>query len=129
MVPDLLVASWVGAWAMALTFAVASFLDTDLTPGEVGVILARMFAAALFVAGVFMAMLAMVLLRDERAEREHYVAPGIAGLIAAGTASILVFTTAGPQVAVTVPALILLFAMKPVRKLFAPLVRPLMRRG
>jgi hypothetical protein len=112
-VPDLLVAIAVMGWAMAALFALASFSDDDVTAGEAGPLLARMFAAALATFATFVFVLALALLRDERNDWTHYGVPAVIGIVAGILIAFLLLETAGGWI--FAPLLLLVFALRPVR--------------
>jgi hypothetical protein len=116
-VPDLLVAIAVMGWAMAALFAVASFSDDNVTAGEAGPILARLFAAALGTFATFVFVLALALLRDERGDWTHYGVPTVVGVVAGTLVAFLLLETAGAWI--FAPLLLLLFALRPLRSAVA----------
>ncbi len=113
-VPDLFFALAMAGWAMAIFFFAASFLDNDVTVGEAGKILARMFAGALAVASAFTFLLGIVLLRDERNQAEHFRFPMAIGLVIGILVSLLFLTLHFELV--FLPFLLLVFAFRPIRQ-------------
>lgn len=99
---------------MAMVFFAASFFDGDVTAGDAGRILARMFAAALLVAGLFMFLLALVLLRDDRDRAGHIVFPVAVG-IAMGLLASLLFLELYFEL-LFLPFLLLIVVFRPVRR-------------
>jgi hypothetical protein len=118
-VPDFLFSLAAAAWTMAVVFVIASFADDDVTAGEPGTILARMFAAALALSGVFGFLLGLILLRDERRQRDHYITPMILGVIMGGLVAALFLIPANTFV--LAPFLLLVFVYRPLRKRIARL--------
>src|SRR5437016_5774119 len=68
IVPDFILMLATVAWTMAVVFLAASFMSDDVTSGEAGRVLARLFAGALFASGFFMLLFALALLRDDRGD-------------------------------------------------------------
>jgi len=122
-VPDLLLALAVSCWTMGAVFFVASFFNANVTAGEAGRVLARFFAAALIVTGVFLALLGWGLLRDERARADHYVVPMLVGLIIGGIESAMFLWPAGNFL--VAPFLLLIFVFRPVRRHISRMLNPL----
>lgn len=113
-IPDLLFAFAAIGWAMAAVFVLSSYLDSNVTVGEAGKVLARMFAAMLAVTGLFAFLLALVLLRDERRRLDHYVVPIVVGcLIGALEASLFLWPA---DKLLFLPFLLLVFVLRPVRR-------------
>lgn len=99
---------------MAAVFVLSSYLDSNVTVGEAGKVLARMFAAMLAVTGLFAFLLALVLLRDERRRLDHYVVPIVVGcLIGALEASLFLWPA---DKLLFLPFLLLVFVLRPVRR-------------
>jgi hypothetical protein len=120
-VPDLAFALAAAAWTMAVIFFVGSFFDDDITSGEAGEILARFFAGSLAVAGAMFFLLGVALLRDERGQADHYVVPMAIGVIAGGIEALLFLAPAGSYL--WLPFLLLVFALRPLRRAIARIVR------
>jgi hypothetical protein len=113
-VPDLLFALAAAAWMMALIFLIASFLSADVTAGEAGRLLARLFAGALFMAGLFVALLGVGLLREERGDFDHYLVPIVVGIVIGALEATLFLIPAG--ILLWVPFLLLTFVLRPIRR-------------
>lgn len=122
ILPDVLFAMGAMAWAMALIFAFASFLSDNVTAGDAGRMLARVFAAALFVSGLFVILLGVALLRDDRANIEHYVVPMSIGTAAGALEAYLFLLPAGEWL--WAPPILLVLALRPVRSGFGRIVHP-----
>lgn len=120
-VPDLLFALAMMGWTMAAIFTVASFMDSDVTAGEAGKILARMFAAALAACSLFGFLLGMVLLREERNRADHYVTPFILGAIMGVIEAALFLWPA--DTLLFAPFVLLIFVFRPVRRLVSRALR------
>jgi hypothetical protein len=101
-------------WTMAVVFVVASFLNDNITVGEAGRVLARLFAGALAVASLFTFLMGLVLLRDDRNQADHFRAPmGIGVLI--GVLASLLFLELQFQL-LFLPFLLLILVVRPVRR-------------
>jgi hypothetical protein len=100
---------------MAALFALASFSDDDVTAGDAGPLLARMFAAALAAFAAFIFVLALALLRDERGDWSHYGVPTVVGVVAGTLSAFLLLETAGAWI--FAPLVLLVFALRPIRAL------------
>lgn len=121
-VPDILFAVAATTWAMAAVFTVASVVDRDITSGAAGVALARMFAGALAVCGLFAFLLGLVLLRGDRGEADHYMTPMLLGLVMGGAEAALFLWHAG--VLLLTPFILIVFVFRPVRRMVARTVSP-----
>jgi hypothetical protein len=117
-VPDVLFALAAAGWAMAVLFFLASYINEDVTVGEAGRVLARMFAGALAIASAFTFMLGLVLLRDERGQADHYVIPMIIGTLVGALASLLFLTLHFELL--FLPFLLVIFVLRPVRRRVFP---------
>ena len=117
-VPDVLFALASAGWAMAVLFFLASYINEDVTVGEAGRVLARMFAGALAIASAFTFMLGLVLLRDERGEMDHYVIPMVIGTLIGALASLLFLTLHFELL--FLPFLLVIFVLRPVRRRVFP---------
>jgi hypothetical protein len=116
-VPDIVFTLAVAAWAMALAIAVASLFGDSFTVGSAGRILARFFAAALGLSGLLLFLLGVVLLRDDRNERDHYRVPVLLGAgIGLAEAVIMLWPN---EALLPLPLLFLVFALRPVRRRLA----------
>jgi hypothetical protein len=113
-VPDFLIACAGAALAMAAALAFATVVPGDVIHGDTGRALARVFAGALAVAAVMLALMALLLLRDERGNGEHYWTP----LLIGASAGVLEawFFLAGWASLLWLPPLLLLFAFRPLRR-------------
>jgi hypothetical protein len=116
-VPDLLIAVAAAAWLMGFTLALATAFGDQFTAGEVGRALARVFAATLGVVGLMMFLMALVLLRDEREQADHYRIPLVVGS-AVGVAEGLLFIFTVESV-IFVPLFFLIFSLRPLRRMVA----------
>jgi hypothetical protein len=103
---------------MAVLFFLASYINEDVTVGEAGRVLARMFAGALAIASAFTFMLGLVLLRDERGEMDHYVIPMVIGTLIGALASLLFLTLHFELL--FLPFLLVIFVLRPVRRRVFP---------
>lgn len=121
-VPDVLFAFAVTGWTMAVAFTAASFFDPTVTSGAAGAILARLFSAALAVCSLFAFLLGLVLLRDERTQPDHYVAPAVLGVAIGGAEAVLFLWPADRLL--FVPLIFIVFAFRPIRRLAGRLLRP-----
>jgi hypothetical protein len=113
-IPDLLFALAVTGWTMAVVFAVISFADKDATAGDAGSFLARLFAGALAISSLFVFLLGIGLLRDDRWRADHYVVPVLLGLLIGILEATLFLVPAGEFL--WAPFLLLIFALRPVRR-------------
>jgi CHASE2 domain-containing sensor protein len=113
-IPDLLFALAASGWTMAAVFVAASFVNNDVTAGDAGRILARMFAAALAVAAAFTCLLAVLLLRDDRNRADHIIFPMVVG-VAIGLLFALLFLGLHFY-ALFAPFLLLVLVFRPVRR-------------
>lgn len=120
-VPDLLFALAMMGWVMAAIFVIASFVNAEVTAGEAGKVLARLFAAALAACSLFGFLLGLVLLRDERGRADHYVMPFILGAIMGGLEAALFLWPA--DTLLFAPFVLLIFVFRPVRRFVARSLR------
>ena len=102
------------AWAMAAVLAIVTLFTAEVGGGDAGRNLARIFAAALAVAGLALFGLGVSILGDDRNRTDHYVTPMIIGA-AAGVLEISLFFWQ-PTVLLALPPLLLVFALRPVRR-------------
>lgn len=116
-VPDIMFAIAAALLTMAVVFLFASFANKDVTAGDAGRYLARIFAAALAVSGLFTAALGVALLRDDRQVADHYTIPISLGVIAGAAESYLFLLPAGNWL--WAPLLLLVFAFRPLRRFVA----------
>ena len=121
-VPDVLFALAVTGWTMAAAFTAASFFDSAVTSGTAGAILARLFSAALAVCALFIFLLGLVLLRDERTRLDHYVTPIFLGILIGGAEAVLFLWPADRLL--FVPLVFIVFALRPIRRLAGRVRRP-----
>lgn len=116
-VPDFLVACAGATLAMAAVMAALSTVPGSVISDDTGRALARVFALMLAVAaGLFMAM-ALLLLRGERRRGDHYWTPLLVGAIA-GVLEAWFFLAEWPAL-LWVPPLLLVFSLRPVRRIGA----------
>ena len=123
-VPDLLLGMVAAAWAMAAVFLVASFFDSDAVPDDASRALARVFAGALAVTGGLLFAIAMILLRPERSNGDHYRAPLVVGAVVGMVESAFFLKTVDSLL--FVPPFFLLLGLRPVRRALSSL---LLRKG
>lgn len=116
-IPDLLIAFSAVAWTMAVVLVAASLGGNEITTGDAGRFLARIFAGALGLSGLLLLLLALSLLRDERGYGDHYRVPIGVGIAVGLMESALFLQPAGPWV--FAPLVLLLFALRPLRRLLA----------
>jgi hypothetical protein len=106
---------------MAVVFFAASFFGENLTAGEAGRSLARLFALALGIAGTFVFLLGFALLGEDQSRSDHYGTPILIGVIAGGIESIAFLI---PEERLFIPPFFLLFlALRPVRRGISKLFR------
>jgi hypothetical protein len=120
-VPDFLFSLAAAAWTMAVIFVVASFVNDTVTAGEPGTLLARMFAGALTLSGIFGFLLGLILLRDELRQRDHYITPMILGVIMGAIVATLFLIPSNTFV--MAPFLLLVFVFRPLRRAISTLFR------
>jgi len=120
--PDFLFALATAAWTMAVTFFVASFIDDNVTAGDAGRALARLFAVALLLAGLFVFALGFGLLRGERGRADHYVVPLLLGVVIGGAEATLFLWPASNFL--FAPFVLLVFVFRPVRRHLSRMVHP-----
>lgn len=121
-VPDVLFAFGAVAWTMAFIFFVASFFDDNVTAGDAGRVLARIFAGALFLAGLFVVLLGVALLREDRGRVDQYVFPICLGMAIGALEAYLFLLPAGEWL--WAPLLLMVFALRPVRRILGRWLRP-----
>ena len=122
-VPDVLFALGMALLTMAVVFFLASFFDDSLSAGDVGTTLARAFAGALAVSALFSFLLALLLLRSDRDKLDRYRTPLLLGVVIGGLESWL-FLQAQPPLFLLAPILLLVFALRPIRRALAGAFRP-----
>jgi Na+-driven multidrug efflux pump len=121
-VPDFLFALAMCAWVMAAIFVVATFTYDDLSAGDAGTDLARLFAASLALAGGCGFLIGVMLLRGERRRADHYVTPVIIGAVMGTLEAILFLWPA--EAFLFAPFALLVFVFRPVRRHLSRMVRP-----
>lgn len=119
-VPDLLITFSAIGWSMAAVIAAASFADESITSGEAGQMLARAFAGALGVSALFIFLLAVAALGEDRGRAEHYTLPVPLGVLIGIPEALLFLAPAGRLL--PLPFVLLLLLVRPVRRLLGGLV-------
>lgn len=114
-VPELLITFAAIGWVMAIVIAGASFADDSITSGEAGQMLARVFAGALGIAALFVFLLAVAILGEERGRQEHYMLPVTLGVLIGVPEALLFLAPAGRYL--PIPFVLLLLLLRPVRRL------------
>lgn len=114
-VPDLLFAFAAAALTMAVVFFIASFAHEDLSNGDAGTDIARIFAATLTLSAIFLFLLGMMLMRSDRNQLDHYVTPILLG-IAVGALESWLFLNPPSPVILLAPLLLFVFVLRPVRR-------------
>ena len=107
---------------MAAIFLVASFSNENLTSSEAGRVLARVFAVLLALSGLFVGLVALLLLREERRRPDHYITPGIVGMLIGSLEGFLFLWPTNQFL--WAPFALLVFALRPVRRLIADMLQP-----
>lgn len=120
-VPDLLFAIAMGLFVMSGVFFIASFTDDNLSNGDAGTQLARIFSGTLFLSSIFIFLLGILLLRDERTRLDHFTVPLVIGAIV-GVLEAAMFLNPQSALLLVGPLLLLVFALRPVRAWLAGLV-------
>jgi len=121
-VPDFLFALAMCAWVMAAIFVVATFTDDDLSAGNAGTDLARLFAGSLVLAGLCGFLIGVMLLRGERRQADHYVTPVIIGAVIGTLEAVLFMWPA--EAFLFAPFALLIFVFRPVRRHLSKMVNP-----
>ena len=111
--PDLLFAIGAAGWSMAFVLFIASFMDDNVTAGDAGRLLARIFAGALFISGLFVILLGLSLMRSTELHLEDYIFPVSLGVVVGALEAWLFLLPAGQWL--FLPMLLLVFALRPVR--------------
>lgn len=119
-IPDFLFALGTAALTMGAVFFAATFGGDELVAGETGRILARFFAGALAVSALLLFALGIVLLRDDRGRADHYRVPIAVGVVVGLIEGWLFILAAGGALAF--PPLLLLFALRPFRRMVSNIV-------
>jgi hypothetical protein len=128
-VPDLLFAFGMCLLVMAFVFFAASFTDEDLSSGDAGTDLARIFAGTLLISALCAFAMGTLLLRDDRNQLDHYVTPLIVGAIIGGLEATAFLNPAGP-LWLLAPFLLFIFVLRPVRRTVSRLAgRPVASRS
>ena len=122
-VPDLVFAMGMALLVMAVVFFVASFVDDTLSNGDAGTVLARVFAGTLFFSAVCAFLLGLLLLRGDRNRLDHYVTPLALGAAVGGLESWLFLRASSPALLLA-PLVLLVFALRPVRRALSSVFRP-----
>lgn len=122
-VPDVLFAIGMAMLVMGVAFVGASFLDEDLSSGDAGTDLARIFAACLMVSSLLTFLMGIMLLRDDRRRADHYVVPLAIGALVGGIEAAF-FLAAKTPVFLALPLLLFVFVLRPVRRTLAAIFRP-----
>ena len=120
-VPDLLFAIATALATMAAVFAAASFLDEDLSNGDAGTDLARIFAGTLMLSAILLALMGFLLLRDERGRADHYRVPILIGLLVGGLEAAMFLDPRSP-ILLLAPLALLIFVLRPVRRAIAAML-------
>jgi hypothetical protein len=108
---------------MAACFFGASFLNEDLSHGDAGTVLARLFAATLGISALMAFLMGLLLLRDDRKQLDHYRTPLALGL-GIGIIESWLFLAAAPALFLVVPLFLLIFALRPLRERIAKRFEP-----
>lgn len=122
-VPDVLFAIGMAMLVMGVAFVGASFLDEDLSSGDAGTDLARIFAGCLMVSSLLTFLMGIMLLRDDRRRADHYVVPLAIGALVGGIEAAF-FLAAKTPVFLALPLLLFVFVLRPVRRTLAAIFRP-----
>ena len=120
VVPDFLFAIAMTTWTMAVVFVVATFVSDDVTAGDAGKILARIFSAALAISGLLVFSLGVVLLRDERTQADHFTLPLMVGVTIGVLEAWLFLSAAGGWL--VLPFVLLVVLIRPIRRVAGRLV-------
>jgi len=121
-IPDVLFCVASGAFVLALILLVSTFTNENVAAGHEGTQLAQLFSAALIAAAVFLGLVGMLLLHGTRTRADHYSTPILLGVIAGAIEAVLVIEPAGWWIAA--PLVVIVFALRPVRRLFGRMLRP-----
>jgi hypothetical protein len=114
-VPDLLFAFGMCLLVMAFVFFAASFTNEDLSAGDAGTDLARIFSGTLFISALCAFAMGTLLLRDDRDQLDHYVTPLIVGAAIGGLEATAFLNPSGP-LGLLAPFLLFIFVFRPVRR-------------
>lgn len=119
--PDVLFCLASGALVLAAILLITTFTNKHLAAGHVGTELARLFAAALIGAGIFLFLVGMLLLQGTRAKASHFSTPILLGVIGGAVEAVFVIEPAGVWIAA--PLVVLILALRPVRRLLGRMTR------
>ena len=114
-VPDLLFALGAALLTMATVFFVASFVHEDLSNGDVGTDLARIFAACLLLSAILIFFMGLLLLRSDRNQVDHYAEPLAIGIVIGAIESWFFLDPRSPLM-LLLPFLLFVFVLRPVRR-------------
>lgn len=106
---------------MSVAFFVASFTDDNLSNGDAGTQLARIFSVTLLMSAIFIFILGMLLLRDERNRLDHFTVPLAVGALVGGLEAAM-FLNPNGALLLLAPLLLLVLALRPVRARIAGLI-------
>ena len=118
VVPDFMFALGAATLTMAAVFFAASFVHEDLSNGDAGTQLARIFAATLTLSSVFLFLLGMLLLRADRNKLEHYLLPLTIGLVI-GLLESWMFLYPKSPILLLAPLFLLFLLLRPIRRWFS----------
>lgn len=121
-VPDFLFALGMAMLTMAVVFYIASFVHEDLSAGDAGTTLARIFAATLTLSALFLFLLGILLLRNDRNQLDHYILPLVIGLVM-GLLESWFFLEPRGAILLLLPLLLLVLVARPVRRALGNLIR------
>lgn len=121
-IPDVLFCLASGAFVLAVILLVSTFTNDNVAAGHEGTQLAQLFSAALIAASVFLGLVGILLLHGKQSRANHYSTPILLGVIAGAIEAVLVIMPAGWWIAA--PLAVLILALRPVRRLFARMLRP-----
>ncbi len=122
-VPDIVFAVGMALLVMAVVFFAASFVDETFSNGDAGTVLARLFAGTLGFSALCAFLLGLLLLRSDRNRIDHYITPLLLGVAIGGIESWM-FLGAQPPAFMLAPLLLLVFALRPIRRWLSDTVRP-----
>ncbi len=111
---------------MAAVFLAASFTNANVTANDAGEVLARVFAGLLVLSGGFVALIGVLLLRDDRHRADHYITPSIVGMVVGAVDSLLFLWPIASFL--WAPFALLVFSLRPVRRLISDMLQPTRER-
>lgn len=114
-VPDLVFAIAMAMATMGAIFYVATFVVDDLSTGDAGTQIARIFGGLLVLTAILTALIGILLLRGDRRQTDHYVVPVFVGAIIGGLEAAM-FLNPGSALLLLAPLLLLFFVLRPVRR-------------